>query len=138
MCIRDSAGSGRSVFTDIAGRTFVSLPLPVAAVALGLMVLLALVLAFRRQAMRQALGLVAAMTAGGIVAAGLASVGAGFIRAGDFYRAYPLIAYLAVYATMLWAMLVLFSRFRGTHTRGQLLAASWLLTLLLGGGLSLF
>ena len=133
-----SAGSGRSVFTDIAGRFFISLPLPVAAVALGLMVLLALVLAFRRKALGRALGLVASMVAGGIVAAGLASVAAGTIRAGDFYRAFPLIAYLAVYATMLWAMLALFSRYRGPQGRSQLLAASWLLTLLLGGGLSLF
>ncbi|MEO5613110.1 MAG: M20/M25/M40 family metallo-hydrolase [Sphingomicrobium sp.] len=132
------AGSGRAVFTDIAGRLFISLPLPVAAVALGLMVLLALVLAYRRKALGRALGLVAAMAGGGIAAAGLASLGAGTIRASDFYRAYPLIAYLAVYATMLWAMLAIFSRYRGSHSRAQSLAASWLLTLLLGGGLSLF
>lgn len=131
-------GAGRSVFTDVAGRFFVSLPLPVAAVALGLLVLLALVLAFRRKAVTRPLGLVAVMAAGGIAAAGLASVAAGTIRAGDFYRAYPLVTYLAVYATMLCAMVAIYSRHRGSHSRAQLLAASWLLTLLLGGGLSLF
>src|SRR5438270_2601220 len=49
------AGSGRTVFTDVAGRVFIHLPLTVAAILLGLLLAAALFLALPRAALVQSL-----------------------------------------------------------------------------------
>jgi hypothetical protein len=137
--VRDpaSAGSGRVVFTDIAGRAFIHLPLTIAAVLLGLLLVAALVLAWRRKAVGKPLlvgfGLVVAGSATGSILA----IVLGLARPGDFWRAYPLIAYLALYAVLLLVMGALWGRVGRQLDRARMRSASWLLILLLGAMASL-
>ena len=130
------AGAGRTVFTDIAGRSFFHLPLMVAAGLLALLVIAAFALAWRRAALRKPLAVAAGMVIGGSLAAAAVSVAANLIRLGDFWRAYPLIAYMAVYATLLLAMGFVWWWGRALDKR-RMRAAAWLVILIIGGALSL-
>ena len=136
--VRDpaNAGSGRVVFTDIAGRAFIHLPLTIAAVLLGLLFVAALVLAWRRKALGKpllvAFGLVVAGSAGGSILGIVLSLA----RPGDFWRAYPLIAYLALYAVLLLVMGALWARVGRQLDRARMRSASWLLVVLLGAAAS--
>ena len=131
------AGSGRTVFTDIAGRMLLHLPLVVAAVLLAVLLIAGFVLAWRRAALGRPLLVAAGMVIGGILAAGLVSLAANLFRAGDFWRAYPLVAYLAVYAALLAAMAAIWARWGARHRARRMRAAAWLLILILGAALSL-
>ncbi|MEA3067639.1 MAG: hypothetical protein QOK41_1046 [Sphingomonadales bacterium] len=131
-----AASSGRTVFTDIAGRAFVRLPLAAAAVALALLLIAGFVLAWRRQALGRPLLVAAAVTTGGIVAAGVVATALGWARAGDFWRAYPLVAYLAVYASLLLAMAAIYARLGRGADRSHMRAAAWLLILIVGSAAS--
>ena len=129
---------GRTVFTDIAGRMFIRLPIVVAAVSLGLLLLISAWLAWRSRALGKPLLIVAAITVGGVAAAALASFGATAVRAGDFWRAHPLVVYLGVYAILLAAMTAVWGRWGNRSDRLQVRAAAWLLILVLGGVMSIF
>ena len=131
------AGFGRAVFTDFAGRAFLKLPLAAAAVALGLLLIAAFVLAWRRRALGKPLLVAAGMVIGGSLAAGVVSIVAGLVRAGDFWRAYPLVSYLAVYATLLAAMAAIWWRWGRGIDRRRMRAAAWLLIMIIGAALSL-
>ena len=130
------AGSGRVVFTDIAGRIFFHLPLAGAGLLLGLLVVAALALAWKREALGRPLMVAAAMVVGGTAAAAFMGIAANLLRPGDFWRAYPLVAYLALYSVLMLIMGALLARFDNVG-RERLRAASWLLVLLLGAALSL-
>lgn len=130
------AGSGRVVFTDIAGRVFLHLPLTTAALLLGLLVIAALLLAWHRRALGRPLLAVIAMVVGGTAAASLAAIMLNLMRPGDFWRAYPLVPYLALYAVLILVMSILLARI-GNVGRERLRAASWVLVLLVGTALSL-
>jgi hypothetical protein len=131
------AGSGRMVFTSIAGRAFIRLPLMVAGAGLALLLLIAALLAWRRKAVGKPLLLAVGMFVGGIAAPAVLAVMAGFLRDGDYWRAYPLVPYLAVYATLLGAMAAIWWRWGSRFDRDRMRAASWLLILILGAALSL-
>jgi len=131
------AGSGRTVFTDVAGRSFFHLPLVVAAALLALLVIAAFVLAWRRAALRKPLAVAAGMVFGGSAAAAGVSVVASLARPGDFWRAYPLLAYLAVYATLLLAMGFVWWWWGRALDKRRMRAAAWLLVVLIGAALSL-
>ena len=138
MSVRYDARTARTyVFTDVAGRMFLRLRLPIAAIAICLMIGLALAQAYRRKALGKPLLLAFGMTVGGILAAALAGTAAGFIRPGDYWRGYPLITYLAVYSTMLLAMGSIWRRWGANADRWPMRTSAWLLTLLLGGAISL-
>ncbi|MEA3079622.1 MAG: hypothetical protein QOF05_1030 [Sphingomonadales bacterium] len=130
------AGSGRTVFTDIAGRMFLHLPLTIAALLLAALLVAALVLAWKRKALGKPLLLAAAMVVGGTAGASLVALALGLLRTGDFWRAFPLVPYLALYAMIILVMAALLARF-GDVGRDKLRAAAWLVVLLLGGALSL-
>jgi hypothetical protein len=131
------AGSGRTVFTDIAGRVFLKLPLMMAAVLLALLLVAAFFFAWKRAALKKPLGIAAGMVVGGSVPAGAISVLASLARPGDFWRAYPLIAYLAVYATLLLAMGFIWWWWGRALDKRRMRAAAWLLVLIVGAALSL-
>jgi hypothetical protein len=127
---------GRTVFTDLAGRVLLRLPLAVAIIGLGLLLTIALVLAWRRAALGRPLLLAAAMVVGGSLAAGFVSFIATLLRTGDFWRAYPLITYLAVYATLLAAMAAIWARWCRGLDRRRARTAAWLLVLIFGALIS--
>jgi hypothetical protein len=124
------------VFTDLAGRVLLRLPLAVAIIGLGLLLTIALVLAWRRAALGRPLLLAAAMVVGGSLAAGFVSFIATLLRTGDFWRAYPLITYLAVYATLLAAMAAIWARWCRGLDRRRARTAAWLLVLIFGALIS--
>lgn len=128
----DRAAASRMVFTDIAGRIFLRLPLLVAAAALVILLIAALVLGWRQAALGKPLLAAAGMVLGGSVAAGAVSFLLGMLRPGDFWRAYPLLSYVAVYATLLAAMVAIWLRWGRDLDRDRMRAAAWLLILIFG------
>jgi hypothetical protein len=132
-----TAGRGQRVFTDIAGRVFVQIPLPIAAVLLGLLLIIALALAWREKAFGKPLLLVAGITLAGIGASGLVAFLATLVRPGDFWRAYPLVTYLAVYAVLIAAIAGAWARWDVGLERRRMRAAAWLFILLIGATLSI-
>jgi Peptidase family M28 len=131
------AGSGRIVFSDLAGRVFFRLHLLAAAIVLVTLLLLSILLAWREKALGKPLAVAAAVSVGGMLVSGFAGFVLGVLRAGDFWRAYPLIAYLALYAVLLLAMAAIYARLGRGIDRGRLRAASWLLILVVGSILSI-
>ena len=132
-----AAAGGRTVFTDVAGRIFLALPLALAALALAALFVATAVLAHRRQALGRPLGAVAGAVGGAILIVAMASFAASFVRTGDFWRAYPLVAYLAVYATLLAVEAALLVRLARGIERDRLRVAGWMLVLLVGSAASI-
>ena len=66
----------------------------------------------------------AAMVVGGTAAAAFIAIAASLLRPGDFWRAYPLVAYLALYSVLMLIMGALLARFDNVG-RERLRAASW-------------
>src|SRR3954447_3547822 len=127
-----NAGSGRVVFTDIAGRIFLHLPLTVAAVMLGILLIAALVLGWRRKALGKPLLVALVLVIAGTIASSLAAIVGNLLRPGDFWRAYPLVAYLALYALLLVVMGAAWAWLGRDLDRSRMRSAAWLLTLLVG------
>lgn len=131
------AEQDRRVFTDVAGRGFVSLPLAVAAAMLVLILVATVLVAYRRKALGRPLRMVAAAVFGSIAVSAVIVEIAAVIRAGDYWRAHPIVAYLAVYATLLTVEAALLGRLARSIERDRLRIAGWLLILLFGGAASL-
>jgi hypothetical protein len=134
---RIEASGKRTVFTDIAGRIFMTLPLAVATMLLGLLLIAAVYLAWRQRAFGRPLLVVAAMTAAGCAAEAIAALTASAIRPGDFWRAYPLVTYVGLYALLLAGMGAVWNRWGRSDPAPRLRSAAWLLILVLGSALSL-
>ena len=133
----EASGSGQRVYADIAGRFLITLPLLFGAVLLaGLVVGLGFV-AWRQKALGRPLLTVAAMVVAAAAIAFALTFLAGFVRAGDYWRAWPLATYLAVYASLLAAMLAVLAGLGGRVERERLQIASWLLIVLVGVALSI-
>ncbi|MCL6730352.1 M20/M25/M40 family metallo-hydrolase [Sphingomonas hankyongi] len=122
----------RAVFTDIAGRWFIRVPIAVAATAVGLLLLVSAFVAWHQRAYRRPLIVAVAMALSGTVAAGLLGFALTSMRAGDFWRAYPLATYLGIYAALLAAMTATWARWGRGIDLAQARPAVWLLILLLG------
>jgi hypothetical protein len=131
----DSNAAGKRIFTDIAGRMLISLPLAAGVIALAILLLVAGGLVVARKGWR-AVGAVTVGVIGGVAAAGLTATLAGFVRAGDYWRAYPWVATLAVAATVMAAQAFVILRASHRNDRGQLRLASWFLILLVGAAAS--
>jgi hypothetical protein len=131
------AGSGRTVFTDIAGRIFFRLPLIVAAATLALLLAATFLLARQRKALGKPLLVALGLVAGGTAGVAIIAIIMGLLRAGDYWRAYPLVAYLQLYALLLLVMSALWARLGRSIDRERMRAATWLLVILLGAALSL-
>ena len=133
-----SAGpGGRMVFTDIAGRGFMALPLLVAGGLLIAILLGTAFVAYREKALGAPLGRLALVAAGAMLGTAALVALIGLIQPGDYWRAYPVVAYLAVYATMLVIEMALLVRLAGTIDRRRLRIAGWLVIVLFGAVASL-
>jgi hypothetical protein len=129
------SGSGDRLYTDLAGRMLIDVPMSFGLVLLGLTLLFLLIEAWRRRALGRPLLAMAATLVGSL---GLAFAGhtiVQLIRPGDYWRAYPWVTNSAVYASALAvavAALLLIAR-GGERTR--LRAAFWLLFTAFGAAL---
>ena len=133
----NASEGGQRAYADIAGRFLLSLPILFADILLaGLVAGLGFV-TWRARAFGRPLLITAGMIVAGVAAAFALVFVAGFVRAGDYWRAWPLISYLATYATLLAAMLAMLA-WLGRRVPGEKLRiGAWLLIALLGGALSL-
>ncbi len=126
-------GAGRTIYTDIAGTLLLKLPLMVGALLLGSLVVVAVVLVQRRRAWKPlgwaALAFVASIAATVIVASVI-----GFVRPGDYWRAYPWVPTMAVAATVIAVQAMLVDRADAVQCR----LAAWAAVLLVGGSVSIF
>jgi hypothetical protein len=130
------AADGELLYTDITGRTLVVLPLMFGLVLLGVLILFFLMEGWRRRALTLPL---VAMAGALVLSGGLAFAGhflLQLIRAGDYWRAFPLVANSAVYASAIAGCVIALLYFARTRERTRLRAAVWLLFLLLGAALS--
>ena len=128
-----TASAGQAIYTDVAGLALLKLPLLLGAILLGGLVVVALVLVYRRRAWKP-LGWAALAFVASIVVAAILATAVGFVRAGDYWRAYPWVPTLAVAATVFAVQAAL----SGRADRTQLRLAAWALVLLVGGAISLF
>ena len=136
---RDPRGASgtRMVFTDIAGRGFVALPLLVAGGLLIAILLGTALVAYREEALGAPLGKLAMVAFGAMLGTAALVALIGLIQPGDYWRAYPVVAYLAVYATLLTIEAALLARLAGTIDRPRLRIACWLVIVLFGAVASL-
>ena len=132
-----TGGGGRLVFTDIAGRALVSLPLLVAAGLLVIVIVALTIVADRRKALGSPVCSLTMVAIGTVLATLLLVDVLGLVRPGDYWRAHPLIAYLAVYASVLTIEAGLLLRFAGKFERARLRVACWLTIAALGAMTSL-
>jgi len=126
------ANGGERIFMDLAGRTLVTLPL-----ALGFGLLLVLLAAFAWLSLTRC-GVVRGLSVvlGSIVLSGalswLALALLGALRAGMFWRAYPLWTHLAVTASAILVSAVLLATLGRRSERRQLRSHFWLVTVVVG------
>jgi hypothetical protein len=132
---RAPAAEGERLYADIAGQVLIVLPLLFGLVLLGLLFLFFLAEGWRRRAFgRPLLAMVAALLLSGALAfAGHFILG--LLRAGDYWRAWPLVATTAVYASALAACAIALLLVAGTAERTKLRAAFWLFFTALGGSI---
>jgi len=129
------AAEGTRLYADIAGQVLLVLPLLFGLVLLALLFLFFALESWRRRAVgRPLLAMVAAL----LLSGGLAFLGhfiLSLIRAGDYWRAYPIVATTAVYASALAACAIALLFVAGTAERTKLRAAFWLFVTALGGSI---
>ena len=110
----------------LAGQVLIVLPLLFGLALLGVLFLFFAAEGWRRRALTRPL---LAMLAALVLSGALAFAGhfiLGLIRAGDYWRAYPIVATTAVYASALAACAVALLLVAGTAERTRLRAAFWL------------
>ena len=129
------AAAGERLYTDLLGRVLVVLPLMFGLVLLGLLILFFLIETWRRKALVRPLLAMAAATAASGALAFAGHFALSLIRAGDYWRAFPLVTTSAVYASALAACVACLLLIAGTADRARLRAAFWLLFLALGAAI---
>jgi hypothetical protein len=129
------AAAGERLYADIAGQVLIVLPMLFGLVLLGLLFLFFAAEGWRRRAVARPL---LAMLTAFILSGALAFAGhfiLNLVRAGDYWRAYPVVATTAVYASALAACAIALLLIAGTAERTRLRAAFWLFFTALGGAL---
>jgi len=129
------AGSGERLYTDLAGRMLIDMPMTFGLVLLGLILLFLLVEAWRRRALGLPLLAMAGTLAGSLAFAFAGHFIVQLIRPGDYWRAHPLVAREAVYASAIAAAVAALLLVARTPERTRLRAAFWLLFTALGAAL---
>jgi hypothetical protein len=129
------AATGERLYTDIIGQVLIEMPLLFGLAMLGLLLIFFIVASWRRRALGlPLLGMVAAL-----IGAGLFAFAGHFVvqllRAGDYWRAFPLVTTTAVYASALAACAIGLLSIARTPEQTRLRAAFWLLFLLVGAAI---
>ena len=126
---------GERLYTDIAGLGLVAVPMLLGLALLGILLIFFLFEGWRRRALGLPLLAMTIAFAGSATIALLGHFVIQILRPGDFWRAYPLAATSAVYASALAACLIALLLVARTAERTRLRAAFWLLFVAFGGGL---
>jgi len=130
-----AAAKGERLYTDIAGRALIVLPMSFGLVLLGLLLLFFLIEGWRRRALAMPLLAMGTALTGSAALAFAGHFIVQLLRPGDYWRAFPLAATTAVYASALAACIVALLLVPRTVERSRLRAACWLLFVALGTAL---
>jgi MFS family permease len=129
-----TARHGELVYLDLLTRGLIAIPLTVALVLLGLIVLLfGYALVRRRAFARPLLACAAAVLGAALLAWAVTSV-IQLLRPGEFWRAHPIATHMGIAASALLAAILALGLARRA-TREQLRAAAWFLFVLAGAGI---
>ncbi len=131
------AATGERLYTDLIGQVLVEMPLLFGLILLGILLTFFLVEGWRRRALGlPLLAMFAALAAAGLLAfAGHWLVQ--LLRAGDYWRAWPVVTTSAVYASAIAASVAALLLVARTAERTRLRAAFWLTFLILGAAICL-
>ena len=127
---------GERLYMDLLGRQLVVLPLAFGLILLFLLTGFFLIEAWRRRALGRPLAATAAALVLAALIAALGQLLVGVARGGDYWRAYPAVTEIAVYASAIAAGLVSLSLIAGGAERTRMRAAFWLLFLVGGAAIS--
>ena len=128
---------GDRIFSDLLQHVFVQMPLAVGLVCLLLLLVMFGALARARHAIVGGTAVVLGTLVAGGLAAWLAIMVMGVVRAGTYWRAHPEFAFGAIYSTIIFGAIAVLGLFVGKNRTAQLRAAYWFLFLLIGGSLAL-
>ena len=128
---------GNRIFFDLLQRVFIQTPLVIGLVCLLLLLVMFGALAYARRALLVGTAVVLGAISAGGLAATLAVIIMGVLRAGTYWRAHPEVAFGAIYATTLFGAIAVLANFAPKLRTAQLRAAYWLLFLLIGGSLAI-
>jgi len=129
---------GSRLYADLLGRTLVVIPASGGFAVLALLLLCFGWLGWRRRAgLGRAAGAVAAALLGSAGLSFAAQALLGLLRAGDWWRAFPLVTGVAVYMTAIAASILAIQRLARPLARDRLRTAFWLIFLILGGAICL-
>jgi hypothetical protein len=128
---------GDRIFFDVLGRWFVEMPLPVGVVLLVALLVAFAAVAWKRRAIVRGTALLFGTVVVSSVVAWLAVTLMGALRAGVYWRAHPEVAFVAIYATVLFAALAILRTIGSRMSAEKLRAAFWFLFLLLGVAIAL-
>lgn len=117
---------GTSLYTDLIGRTLLVTPKLIGLAALGALILVLLWKAYERRALGRPLAWAAAAFLGSAALAWLGQFVLGAVRAGDYWRGYPLATNTAVYASALAAGLAALMLIARNVEVARLRAGYWL------------
>lgn len=131
------AQDGDRIFMDVAGRALISLPLISGAVLLVALLLTFLVLSIRNGGLPRGITVLVGTFAGSAAVAWIALTLIGAVQRGEFWRAEPIWAHLAAYASAILVASVLLASIAKAASQRRLRTAFWLFLLVLGGVIGL-
>ena len=132
-----STASGTRIFMDVAGRALISLPLIAGIVLIAGLLIAFAAIGWRRGKLVRGGGVALGTMIGSALVSWLALAAIGAVRQGMFWRAEPIWALLATYASVMLIGTVLLATIGSKADRTQLRAAFWLAFLLIGGAIGL-
>jgi hypothetical protein len=128
---------GVRIYFDVLGRWFDEMPLPVGVVLLVALLVAFAAVAWKRRAIVRGTALLFGTVVVSSVVAWLAVTLMGALRAGVYWRAHPEVAFVAIYATVLFAALAILRTIGSRMSAEKLRAAFWFLFLLLGAAIAI-
>jgi hypothetical protein len=135
--VREPAqASGERLYADLLGRQLITLPLAFGLLLLAILLIFFVVETRRRGALGRPVAVVLAAFALATATAFAGQALLGLIRGGDYWRAYPLVTALAVYASAIAASLIVLALVAREAEAARLRAAFWLVFMALGALIS--
>ncbi|HEX8639837.1 MAG TPA: M20/M25/M40 family metallo-hydrolase [Allosphingosinicella sp.] len=128
---------GEHLYADFLGRQLVTLPLMFGLILLAILLLYFTAEAWRRRALGRPAGAILLAVVGAAAVAFLGQLLIGFLGDGDYWRGYPLVTSLAVYASAIAAGLLVFSTAARAVGARRLRSAYWLVFVALGTAIAL-
>jgi hypothetical protein len=128
--------AGQRIYMDVLGLLLIEMPQAAGLALLGLLLFFFAVTSWRRCALGRPLVTVIAAMGAGLVLAWLGQLALGLVRAGDYWRAWPIAITTAVYACAVAGILLALRLSARNAGARQLRAAFWFLFMVQGAALA--